>query len=181
MVIPDKTYSADEFIVYAEQHSDQILELIDGRIIEKVTTEEHGYIVINIGSALKIWLKTASVNGYYSTEASLKVAGDDSNVRRPDVSFRITDDSISKKGALLQMPDLTVEVKSVSNTYQELRQKARYYLANGSRLVWLVYPVKQIVEVYYPDMTSDLFNLSDMLDGGDVLPGFKMTVREVLE
>jgi Uma2 family endonuclease len=52
-----------------------------------------------------------------------------------------------------------VEVKSSKNGYDELREKARFYLANGARLVWLVYPTRQIVEVYFADGSSELLVL----------------------
>ena len=42
MVISDKTHKIEEFEAYAAAHPEQLLELIDGRIVEKVTSEEHG-------------------------------------------------------------------------------------------------------------------------------------------
>lgn len=181
MTIFNTTISVDDFIAYAEQHTDQLFELINGRLVEKVTTEEHGYIVINIGSSLKLWLKSAPVSGYYSTEALYQLPSNATSVLRPDVSFHVTNGAIGKLGVVTEMPDFVVEVKSPNNTYQELRDKANLYLANGSRLVWLVYPVKQIIEVYYADTSSELFTKSDTLDGGNVLPDFQMTVSEIFD
>lgn len=45
------------------------------------------------------------------------------------------------------MPDLVIEVTSPDNTYKSMRKRADYYLAHGTRLVWLVYPEKCLVEV----------------------------------
>lgn len=59
-----------------------------------------------------------------------------------------------------------------------MREKADYYLANGVRLVWLVYPEKHLVVVHTPD-TEDILTENDTLDGGDVLPGFKLPVRDI--
>ncbi len=179
MLVSEKIYTLDEFDEYITEHPDAILELIDGRIAEKVTTEEHGRIVINIGGELRAWQKETGIKGHYSTEPTLRLPDDDKNSRRPDVSFRLTDDRVSTASALYTMPDFAVEVKSRSNSYEELREKARFFLANGTRLVWLIYPSRRIVEVHYADGSSELFTEEHTLSGGDVLPGFEMAVAEI--
>ena len=75
------------------------------------------------------------------------------------------------------MPDFAVEVKSPDDGYAELRDKAHFYLQHGCKLVWLVYPPKRIVEVVQPDNQIDLLVVGDILDGGDVLPGFRLSVE----
>jgi Uma2 family endonuclease len=60
-----------------------------------------------------------------------------------------------------------------------MRDTAAYYLANGSRLVWLVYPNYRLIEVYRPDADIVILGEEDTLTGGDVLPGFELPVREV--
>lgn len=182
MVTQSRIYTIDEFEDVIAQQPDALLELIDGVVVEKMTSEEHGKIVINIGSELRAWLKrSAAISGHYATEASYRTPDDNHNERRPDVSFRLTDEAVSVEAVAQTMPDFAVEVKSARNGYDELRDKARFYLARGSRLVWLVYPSKRIVEVYFADGSSELFQMGDMLDGGDVLPGFLMAVDEVFD
>jgi Uma2 family endonuclease len=181
MVITEKLYTTKEFHTYVAQHSDKLLELINGRIVEKVTTEEHGYIVINIGAELRDWVRHTKVKGYYSTEAGVELPDDDKNHRRPDVSFRLTADELSKEGVLDTMPDFAVEVVSPTNSLRQLRDKADFYIANGTRMVWLVIPYLGIVAVHFAD-GSTLNYIDDMeLSGGDVLPGFRMLVRDVFE
>src|SRR5690606_27023338 len=99
--------------------------------------------------------------------------------RRPDVSLRLTQDAVSTDAIVMGMPDFAVEVKSPSNTYEELRDKAHFYIEHGAKLIWLIYPTKEIVEVYFADGTSELFVIGDMLSGGDLLPNFEMSVAEI--
>lgn len=99
----------------------------------------------------------------------------------PDVSFRFTDEAVSSESAIYTMPDFAVEVKSIGNTYEGLREKAKFYLANGTRLVWLVYPQRRIVEVYFADGSSELFHDEHKLVGGDVLPNFEMQVADIFD
>ncbi len=85
------------------------------------------------------------------------------------------------KGAVPRFPDLAVEVKSPGDSYRQMREKAAYYLANGTKLVWLVYPEKRLVEVYRADGDIQILTGDDTLDGGDVLPGFSMTVSDIFK
>lgn len=71
------------------------------------------------------------------------------------------------------------EIKSPKDTFKGLRAKAEYDLANGARLVWLVYPDERLVEVFRLDADSRLLNEQQMLDGGDVLPGFQIAVKAI--
>ncbi len=60
-----------------------------------------------------------------------------------------------------------------------MRAKASYYLANGTRLVWLVLPEKRLVEVYRADGEVDILTENDTLSGDDVLPGFALPVQAI--
>ena len=79
------------------------------------------------------------------------------------------------------VPDLAVEVASESNSAQEVIQKVVDYLSGGSRLVWVVYPDVKQVHVY-TDLTSTriLTELAE-LDGGDLVPGFRLSLTELFE
>ena len=181
MLISEQLFTIKEYEAFVATHPERLFELIDGRIVEKVTSEEHGKIVINIGSELRFWQKKNKIKGHYSTESSHRNSEDEHNERRPDVSFRFTDELVSKESAVYTMPDFAVEVKSTGNTYEELREKAKFYLANGTKLVWLVYPTRRIVEIYFEDGSSELFQTEHSLSGGDVLPGFEMKVTDIFE
>ena len=178
MVTRETVYTVDEFESHAAAHPEHLLELVHGRIVEKVTTEEHGSIALTIGMALRQWQKEKNVEGIAGVEISHRNPNDDRNVRIPDVSFRYTENK-PQSSAAPALPDFAVEIKSPTNTYKELREKATFYVENGVRFVWLVYPSRQIVEVYYDDGTSELFTAEHTLSGGDVLNGFEMPVNAI--
>lgn len=83
------------------------------------------------------------------------------------------------KRAVCEVPSFAIEVKSPSDKLPILRTKVAYYLRNGTRLVWLVIPEKRLVEVYRPDEPVLVCGEDDILDGADVLPGFKVAVKEL--
>jgi len=114
MVISDNLYTVDEFEAYAQQHPEQLLELIDGRIVEKVTSEEHGKIAGLIIYAIIAYLKHyPEIKGHWAVESSYRPADVEHNARRPDVSFRRTEDKVSKSGTFSGMPDFQMAVTDV--------------------------------------------------------------------
>ncbi len=184
MVVRKKLYTVDEFEAFLAlpENRDRLFELIDGEIYEKMPTEQHGVIQVNIASPLKVFVKPRGL-GRVVVEARHRPAGDKRNDRLPDVSFRrvLPDEAIVTRGAVEQMPDLAVEIKSPDDEFDDLVKKAEFYLAYGSRLVWLVYPETRIVAVYQPGKAPVTLTENDVLDGYDVLPGFTLPVRDVFE
>ena len=180
MAISEKLYTWQEFEAIVQNYPDRLLELIDGRIAEKVTNEKHGKIASNILVQIVLWAKRTKAKGHYGVDNSYRIPGDDKNERCPDVSFRYSEEDVSEE-ILETVPDFCVEVKSPTNSYDELREKARLYLANGTKLVWLVYPDKRLVEVYFADGSNEIFKDDESLSGGDVLVDFSMQVAEIFE
>ena len=168
----------DQFLALPANR-DRSFEPIHGEIIEKVPTEEHGLIAGNIHGFL--WQCTRQSGfGRAVIEVRVCMPEDDYNSRQPDLAFFAdTTRPVVKRGPVLQMPDLVIEVKSPDDTYTSMRERAQYYLAHGAKLVWLIYPAKRLVEVYRQDADSDILTADDTLQGDDVLPGFVLSVHEI--
>lgn len=180
MVISETTLTIEEFDAYAAQYPERLLELIDGRVVEKVVGRKHGKIVLKIGARLVAWVEKYDIQGHYGTEVHHQLEDDDSHKLMPDVSFEFSHTE-AESGTVIGMPDFAVEVKSPSNSYDELRHKAKIYIENGTRLVWLIYPARLIVEVYFADGTSELFDKDQVLSGGEVLPNFELAVSDIFD
>jgi Uma2 family endonuclease len=103
-------------------------------------------------------------------------------VRKPDVSFvrrgRFPGEVLPRGYAELA-PDLSVEVISPNDLYEEVDQKIEEYLRAGVRLVWVISPQNHTVRVCRVDGSSASLRDADELDGEDVLPGFRCPVREL--
>jgi Uma2 family endonuclease len=101
-------------------------------------------------------------------------------VRIPDASF-ISKQRFPKggQGAVADLaPDLVVEILSKGNTKREMDRKLREFFEAGVRLVWYVDPRKRTARVYTSPKHSTLLAEDEFLDGGDVLPGFRLSLRE---
>ena len=85
--------------------------------------------------------------------------------------------------ALRLAPDLVAEVVSPSQYRPEMAAKARRYLDAGVRLVWMVWPKYQQVDVWRPGAAQPVAALGtgDLLDGLDVLPGFSYPVASLFK
>ena len=72
------------------------------------------------------------------------------------------------------VPDLAVEVISESNTANAVAIKIEEYFQAGVRVVWVVLPVTKKVYVYESPTQVRILQVGDMLEGGDLLPGFQV-------
>ncbi|MBZ0290616.1 MAG: Uma2 family endonuclease, partial [Anaerolineae bacterium] len=75
-------------------------------------------------------------------------------------------------------PDLAVEVVSPNDKAADVQQKIATYLKYGTRLIWVFYPKTQSVVVHTRD-GAKTYTIDDTLDGGEVLPGFRLPLRDV--
>jgi Uma2 family endonuclease len=179
-------YTVEEFDDIREQpeNDGKLLELIHGEIVEKTPSELHGIVALLIGAKLLTFVQTNNL-GYVGVEVSYRPQTGPYNDRMPDVSFRAAGEPIVTEGSVPGMPDLAVEIKSPRNSFESLREKAQFYLQNGSRMAWLVHPARRQIELCRLSteargvMLVTLLSADDTLDGGDVLPGFSARVGDL--
>ncbi|MCA0454256.1 MAG: Uma2 family endonuclease [Chloroflexi bacterium] len=75
-------------------------------------------------------------------------------------------------------PDLAVEVLSPGNTETEMIRKIGNYLAAGT-VLWVADYVSKTIDVYIPNQPRKTLRVGDFLEGGDVLPGFRLAVANI--
>jgi Uma2 family endonuclease len=182
MVAQQRPISAADFeqFLLDPENREKHFQLINGEIVEKVVTQQHGIIAVNIASAIKAYLRDHKI-GRVAVEVRHRAPDDSANELLPDVSFtRDLDKPVTDVGPVPYMPDLAVEIKSPDDTYKGMREKARYYLVKGTQAVWLIFPEKRLVEVYTTD-DEQILNEDDTLTGADVLPDFMLSVKQIFE
>jgi Uma2 family endonuclease len=160
-------------------------ELSEGMLIEMSPAGSvHGKYALKFGRRMgnfveehKLGETTAAETGYVlHTDPKGK-----DTVRAPDVGF-IAGARVPKGGLpdgyFPGPPDLAVEIISPNDEADEIQFKVTQYLKYGTRMVVLVYPKSQTVVVHTPT-SSFTRMIDDEFDGGDVLPGFKLAVRDI--
>ena len=151
-------------------------ELIRGELIERMLAEHPQ------ASAVK-WTAYALTQYEVDTGYGKVVAGgpgyclesDPDTVRAPDVAW-IAPGRIppGTRGYPNLAPDLVVEVLSPG---QDLSDKARMWLNYGTREVWVTQPAAPVnVTRYRHGQPPVTLYEDDILDGGDLLPGFSVPV-----
>lgn len=175
------TYADYQAFLASPESGDRIYELIDGEIVEKMASYTPSYIAGWILTYLNMYLLQNPIGTTTMADGGYILSPDDTFI--PDVGY-ISNERLPVKPEreVLVAPDFAVEVKSPSDSYVKLRRKALSYLEFGTKLVWLVWPDKQQVEVHSATNDTILtFGIDDILNGGDVLPGFTLAVREIFK
>jgi len=138
----------DEFLRLPEQEGTHY-ELDEGELVmEPSPTFLHNRIRDRIASRLREFVKTHRI-GEVIVEMDFRLGPD--TVRNPDVAFVSANHLktiIVERSPVEGAPALAVEVVSPSNLAQDMAKKVNQYLAAGSRVVWVVQPVLQWVEVH---------------------------------
>jgi Uma2 family endonuclease len=159
----------------------RLYELVDGVLVEKVMGFPESMLAAWIIMLLAEYFRQHNIGCVAGADGAIRLMA--GLVRIPDVSFiswdRLPGREAPNAPILGLAPDLAVEVLSPSNTKREMDLKVREYFLAGVRLVWLVGPSKRAVRVYTaPDQSARLTE-GQALDGGDVLPGLRLPLREV--
>ncbi len=174
--------TVDDLRRIEQQYPDKRFELIDGVIVEMPAPSPlHAYISDEIFVAVRAFVRLHNLGHVFSDSVSYTLS--DTIELIPDVSFVSYARQPDLPQRFMIAPDLAVEVVSPSNRPREMLDKVERYLRYGSRFVWLVYPEKKIVDVYRLAEDGSIvlrsYGINDTLDGGDVLPGFTLAVKEI--
>jgi Uma2 family endonuclease len=176
--------ATEEDLVRIVETGDKLCELIDGTLVEKTVGVREAWIAGLIVTVLNSFVRPRKLGVVLGADAMLKMQNN--RVRLPHASFISKDrwhSLPSPLPAIAQIgPDLVVEVLSPGNTKREIDQKLKECFASGSRLAWIVDPRKKSVAVHVTaDAPEQVLGEADTLDGGDVLPGFTLEIKELFE
>jgi Uma2 family endonuclease len=158
-------------------------ELVRGVLVEMTPAGGwHGENSSEISWHINSFVRPRGLGRVYVSETGFVLARDPDIVRAPDVAF-VASDRLppvrDREGYLPLAPDLAVEVVSPYDRQSDVTDKLLEYLDAGTRLIWVVEPRRRTVTVWTPDRTARILAESDELDGGEVLPGFRLSIAEI--
>ncbi len=180
MAIQQKLYTAADLWELSHNESGKRYELIEGVIYEMAPAGgKHGVITSGINMLIGMYVKTHSLGYVTAAETGFSLTGDGKNVLAPDVGF-VAKDRLSElpDGYIPLAPDFAVEVVSPNDRAGRIQIKVKSFLEWGTKLVWVVYPATQNVVVHTLSGSYTL-GVDAALDGGDVLPGFQLPVKDI--
>ena len=160
-------------------------ELIRGVISETLPASgEHGEIVVYLGWALQTFIKPRRLGRITGSDAGVLLERSPDTVREPDIAFFSADKippGVRVRGYYQVPPDLAVEIASPSDATAALNDKALMWLRYGARLAWTLHPDARRVDIHTPDGKVRSLSDGDILDGGNVLPGFACPITDIFD
>ncbi len=156
-------------------------ELVDGILVEKTVGIRESILAVALGSLLFQFVHKNKLGVVAGEGGMMRLFP--GRVRIPDVSFIAWDRLPNRRAPQEQIPDLgptlAVEILSPWNTRKEMATKLEEYSAVNTPLVWYVDPADRTVTVYTAIDQSTVLHDDQDLDGGTVLPGFSLPLREL--
>jgi Uma2 family endonuclease len=175
------TLTAEELLALNIQ--DKRTELVRGRLVVREPAGfARGVVASRINERVATFVRTHSLGLVVAAETGFTLERRPDTVRAPDVGFvdrdRVPDPL--PRGYAEFAPDLAVEVLSPHDRPGEVLAKIADWLRAGTRLVWIVDPVRRTARVYRADGSETFVADSALLDGEDVLPGFVLPLAAIL-
>lgn len=174
----------DQFLALPE--TEPASEYACGEVMQKpMPTNAHGILQLYIGMLIYQFLTERRL-GRVRTEWRC-IFGSKGRRRAyvPDIVYasfeRMPPVDANEQRYLTVAPDLVVEILSRDELAGSFARKLRFNLLHGVRLVWVVDPIAQSITVYAPGPVDErVLRVGDTLDGGDVLPGFGVSVESIM-
>ena len=162
---------------------DKRYELYDGVLREtEGMGQRHGEIQYEIGAPLHAHVRANRLGRVYPSDTHFILFRNPDTVIMPDVAF-VREDRLApmdaRDGYAPYAPDLAVEVVSPSNRMVDVTGKIELYQRSGVPLIWLVQPRSRAVTVYALGQEPVTCQEGDVLDGGEVIPGFRLPVADI--
>ena len=141
----------------------------------------HGKQAGSIQGSLGTHARANGLGVVYAADTGFLLEADPDLVLAPDVAFiRRERQRLGDTARYIPVaPDMAVEVISPSDRLTQVHEKALEWLAHGVRMVIVVNPRNRTVQVYRSPTDIATLTEADTLDGGDVVPGWRMAVADI--
>jgi Uma2 family endonuclease len=158
-------------------------EVIDGELIEMAPSSlEHSWLGATLVRLIGNYVHERCLGYVFGADGGVVLSKEPLTLRSPDAGFLRRDrlpDGFDDGTFLRVTPDLVVEVRSRIARSAPALAKVAAWLEAGTPLVWLVDAEAETVTVFEPQAGPRVVTSDQTLDGGDVLPGFTLPVRDI--
>lgn len=158
-------------------------ELVRGEVRQMTPAGyQHGRIAQNVAASLHRHVHEKNLGVVLAAETGFKISANPDTVRAPDAAF-VGRERVEAAGGITGYwpgaPDLAVEVVSPNDRFAEVEEKVADWLATGTRMVFIVNPQGGTVTIWTPEGGARILTEEDIVDGGDVVPGWTLPVADV--
>ncbi len=178
-LVPAPGHATGEDVLRVLELEDRLCELVDGVLVEKPMGWYESTVAAALIFFLKLYLRDRDLGVLSGPDGPARILPD--RIRIPDVAFylwhRFPDRKRPRERIPALVPDLAVEILSESNSPAEMDEKVEEYFRAGVSLVWLIDPASASARVF--NSPADGRDAEGVLDGGRVLPGFRLGLAEL--
>ena len=158
-------------------------ELVRGELRKMAPAgARHSNIGIKVAVSLSNHVTANNLGTVFGADGGFLLERNPDTVRAPDVGF-VRRERMEETGLVDGYwpgpPDLAVEVISPNDLYTEVAEKVEEWLKAGTRMVIVVDPRRRVVTVHRPGRESMTLAEGEVLDGDDVVPGWRMTLEDI--
>ncbi len=168
-------------VLHSENADKQLYELVDGVLVEKPMGTPEAYLGGRLFRLLSEFVEDQDLGVVLPGDGAIQLSV--GTVRVPDVCLipwcEFPNEELPRDAIWDVTPSLAVEVLSVSNTEAEMDRKVSEYFTAGCKLVWLIDPATKTAKVYTAAKKFKVIEESGTLEGGKVLPGFRLTLKDL--
>jgi len=181
MVLDIQNISVTEFDkwIHYPENVEHNYEYIRGEIVEVVSNSKSSKIGSILGGFIAVYVHNNNLGHTTGADGGYQV-GDERYI--PDAGFvsRARMPQFEDAPYLSIAPDLAIEVISPTDSQRLITVKVANYLVAGTT-VWLVYPDEKEIEIYAPNLAVVKLTEGDALDGGDLLPDFRLSLTALFK
>lgn len=160
-------------------------ELVAGELVWfPVGGVAHSDTEMNLAMPLMRFVDENDLGTVFAPDTGFVLARNPDTVLAPDLAFMSKERLPSSElddWFVPSAPEFALEVVADFEARRLFATKAALFLTAGSRLIWVACPDTATIVTYAPGRVPRLFGLGDWLDGGDVLPGFRVSAAEVFD
>ncbi|MBW3599455.1 MAG: Uma2 family endonuclease [Planctomycetes bacterium] len=182
-LVPPPGYATEEDVLRIADREDRLYELENGVLVEKPMGLYESIVAGLILSYINAFLEENDLGKASGADGPFRILP--GIVKLPDVSFvgwsRWPKTPLPRGRTPSIVPHLAVEVLSESNTAREMENKLQRYFEAGVELVWYVDPESRSARVFTSPTDVTTVDENGLLDGGAVLPGFQLSLRQLFE
>lgn len=158
-------------------------ELVRGEVSKRMGTGlEHALISDNCYGNLGNYVKRHNLGRILTASFGYRLGNDPDIVRIPDLAF-VRRERLEAVGVIRGYfpgsPDIAIEVISPNDRYPDVESKILDYFAAGTLMVILLESRTRTAKVYRSPTDVVILTDVDTLDGGDVVPGWRMSVTDI--
>lgn len=167
-------------VTVVEDGTDDLYEIVDGKRVQLSNGPLCAWTVSLLAFPLGNFVSDKRL-GWCLNHCLFHLPAPVNQYRRPDIAFVSYDRWASARPlpnceAWEVIPNLAIEVVSPADKPDELERKIAEYFRVGVELVWVVHPLQGEIRVFESPKWIRVLSNGDVLDGGTVVPGFRLAL-----